>query len=1204
MTTESPTRQRRTWPRRVAKLALLLGLVLLLGALALRWRLARGPLSLGFFEPQIESALNGLTDPLTVELDQAVLAYDSWKQPLSLEVRGLTLLSRTGKALVTLDEAGVLVSLPALLHGQLSLVGVDLTGVRVRVHRSKDGRFALGLEDSAAVSSDHPDLADLVDRWLAGDDSTGLQRLRLRGAALEVDDRSLDLRWGAEALELDLRRHDDSKLTATGGADLLIAQTSTPATVSTTYDLAERALTGQISLPQVVPAEIGPRLYGWSGWSALDRRTAVTVGVTTHDGFEPQRAALTVEEKHLSLQADADFGGALDTLWVDLQLQRIDPASFAALDARLGALTELHFPLKGTARLHLDQGAARHLELALRGADPASDPGAVSATLDFVPSTDGEESPRTTRGHVDLERLKPWLLASLAEPLARLEGIRTPLVGTLDFELTGREIERVDFEVQAESGALHLEEVYPQPIALTSATLRGSVSEGSRIWRLEEGRFRLGEQTITTRIDAHRSETGYAIRFHADSSSVPFEQALRYWPPKVSAPSRSWIEENLSAATLGAAQVAIEASLALGDEPSLAVETLDASLPFSGLDLQLLSPETVIGGIDGTARFTLERLDFAVDRAQLRGLSISEATVVLTDLGGDVPLSVDATLSGPIEQVVSVLVEEPLALISSELLAGVTGDLTGKLALTLPLAGDQEIGWEQIDLDASADLKRVSWPQGPLDLDLENGNLHLELAERTIDVRGTVETAGAIAQVEFRQGLETPPTPFEVRVATRIDEQAARALGLPDQDYVSGAIQLEASYRGQAEGSGQLKLHGDLTPLIVTIPEIDWSKSAGQTGALEVDATFDGQGRLSIGGLRLTAADLEATGHAELGGTPLVLERAELSTLRWGKSRLDTTITRELDRDYTVVLGGDNLDLTPVVESMKNRKPAVSEPAGARPSSLEAAGSGNATPGPIAVTVKAALEQVELKRASLQTVLANLRYDSGSLQHFNVVSTVGPKGMIAADLRSVDSAQELDLEVIDAASILHSLQDQAHFTGGNVDLHLRRESPDSTWQGHFEVTDIVLLHLPTVTKILSLASLRGLGEAFRSSGLEVKSFATDLQLGKGEIAMSKALAFGPAFYLTLEGQLNLPEDRVELEGSLAPASTLQRVLGKIPAVKWVLMGRNQQGILATDFTLNGPLEDPEVKVQPFSTLTPGITRDILEAFRPEDKEPP
>jgi hypothetical protein len=60
---------------------------------------------------------------------------------------------------------------------------------------------------------------------------------------------------------------------------------------------------------------------------------------------------------------------------------------------------------------------------------------------------------------------------------------------------------------------------------------------------------------------------------------------------------------------------------------------------------------------------------------------------------------------------------------------------------------------------------------------------------------------------------------------------------------------------------------------------------------------------------------------------------------------------------------------------------------------------------------------------------------------------------------------------------------------------------------------------------------------------------------------------------------------------------VQRAIGKIPGLSRLVLGRDRAGVVATRFRLTGAIAEPEVKVEPLSTFTPGFLRDVFGGAR-------
>ena len=63
-----------------------------------------------------------------------------------------------------------------------------------------------------------------------------------------------------------------------------------------------------------------------------------------------------------------------------------------------------------------------------------------------------------------------------------------------------------------------------------------------------------------------------------------------------------------------------------------------------------------------------------------------------------------------------------------------------------------------------------------------------------------------------------------------------------------------------------------------------------------------------------------------------------------------------------------------------------------------------------------------------------------------------------------------------------------------------------------------------------------------------------------------------------------------------PAYTLNALLGRIPLIGNILTGGEGGGVIAVDYSLSGPLDEPKIQVNPLSALAPGILRNLLRGL--------
>ena len=131
-----------------------------------------------------------------------------------------------------------------------------------------------------------------------------------------------------------------------------------------------------------------------------------------------------------------------------------------------------------------------------------------------------------------------------------------------------------------------------------------------------------------------------------------------------------------------------------------------------------------------------------------------------------------------------------------------------------------------------------------------------------------------------------------------------------------------------------------------------------------------------------------------------------------------------------------------------------------------------------------------------------------------------------------------------------------------------------------------------MARILALPSFTGLVSTLSGDGLPFSTLRGDFAYSGSRMAIKNLLAFGESLGITANGWVDTERDRLELEGTVAPAYALNSLLGNIPIVGQ-LLGGGSQGLFAANYRLSGSSDNPDVSVNPLSVLTPGILRQLF-----------
>ena len=196
---------------------------------------------------------------------------------------------------------------------------------------------------------------------------------------------------------------------------------------------------------------------------------------------------------------------------------------------------------------------------------------------------------------------------------------------------------------------------------------------------------------------------------------------------------------------------------------------------------------------------------------------------------------------------------------------------------------------------------------------------------------------------------------------------------------------------------------------------------------------------------------------------------------------------------------------------------------------------------------------------------------------------------------SEDGDYRLDARMNDMGAGLRALGIIDTIEGGNLEVTATSAgpAPNHPLDGRIEAQDYLLREAPVMAKLLSLASFTGISNVLFGDGLKFKRLVGEFRLENDVVSTELLRAYGNALGLTAKGTLDFDRDAIDMEGTVVPAYTVNRIIGEIPVLGPILVGGKGEGIVAVVYGIDGRLSDPQVSVNPLSVLTPGFLRGIF-----------
>ncbi|MBV8096400.1 MAG: AsmA-like C-terminal domain-containing protein [Acetobacteraceae bacterium] len=204
----------------------------------------------------------------------------------------------------------------------------------------------------------------------------------------------------------------------------------------------------------------------------------------------------------------------------------------------------------------------------------------------------------------------------------------------------------------------------------------------------------------------------------------------------------------------------------------------------------------------------------------------------------------------------------------------------------------------------------------------------------------------------------------------------------------------------------------------------------------------------------------------------------------------------------------------------------------------------------------------------------------------------------ALDISPNPAGRRVSAEAADAGRLLLGLSVIDRIEGGGLKVAAEFDDrqPTDPLAGTAELSDFRIRDAPGLVRVLQAISLYGLAEMASGTGLAVSRLIAPFRLEGDVLRLDNARAFSPSLGFTAKGEINFKAQVTNLEGTIVPAYFFNSLLGKIPFVGKMFSPEKGGGLFAATYAVRGPLDNPQVSVNPLAAVTPGVLRGIFGAF--------
>jgi hypothetical protein len=719
------------------------------------------------------------------------------------------------------------------------------------------------------------------------------------------------------------------------------------------------------------------------------------------------------------------------------------------------------------------------------------------------------------------------------------------------------------------------------PLILNRFLLRLRIDPGKQRVDVEQGEF--GNMDLGIALSGGLDLSGDDPRLALGIAGTRMSVAAmkRLWPATAAPKVRAWVEEHVQAGTVERLDIATNAawSTLKSSGPPIPDDGLAIKIVGHGAEIRPVESLPAIRDADFDVRITGRTAVINIGRGNVemspgRKLSITNGVFEVPDtFPKSPPAKARFRLDGSVPAAAELLGMERLREYSGAPLDPATsrGTLTAQVALGMPLKQDLAPGSSTYTINL--DVANFAAERMVMGQKIEAAVLKVSANNQGHWIRGDVKINGVPATLDYRKPRDAEA---DVRVQTILDETARNKFGFDLGGLLSGPVPVKISGRVSArEGDTRFAVDADLTQAKVDNLLPGWAKAPGQPAR----ATFTLVNKTSgtrFEDLVVDAASASVKGMVEVDSSGDVMAANFPVFSLSDRDKTTLKADRGADGTLRVTVRGDLYDGRGFIRSAMAGGPSGGKLKHDKDVDLDV------KLGTVVGYHGETLRGLDLRLSRRGGVITSLALNA----------KLGRDTPLTGDVRGRGNSGRpvIFIETNDAGAFFRFNDIYPKIVGGEMWVALDPQSPDQAPQeGILNIRDFAVRGEAALDRVAA-GPQQPNGQ---SAGVEFSRMRVDFTRSVGRLTIKEGIVRGQAVGATVDGYIDYLRDDVRMRGTFVPLYGLNNMFGQIP-IFGLFLGGSNEGLLGVTYEVVGPPSAPVLRVNPISAVAPGLLRKFFE----------
>ncbi|MBO6827897.1 MAG: hypothetical protein JJ879_16990, partial [Sneathiella sp.] len=723
--------------------------------------------------------------------------------------------------------------------------------------------------------------------------------------------------------------------------------------------------------------------------------------------------------------------------------------------------------------------------------------------------------------------------------------------------------------------------LYKEPLPIKSAQLDGHSMAPFTGVNLNRGMIATMGPEVAIAGSVQNGVDGFGMSLEGSFDRLEVNTLGRYWPYSAAVDGYNWVTSRIRDGYAKNVKFLVDFAPGVLESGVIPDQAVKLEFDLEGVSTNYFPPLPKDTNITGSAVLTATKIHIYDMEGELEDMKVSAGDALIYDFDKDTQYAdISVTVEGQNKSIFGFLDREPLGLvrdynIDPDQMTGV-GTVTAQFVFPLL----DSLLLNQVQYEAKGQFADAFITDVYGDLDVSKGDFAALVTPEKLSVKGRGDLAEIPADISFMawfKGKQKNTRRYEVQASVN-DEQRAK-LDLLNMDYLTGPVGVSLAIDVKETGDAAGLVTMNLLEAEIDVPELRYRKPVGVTGHMGTQFETKANGKSTLSNIRLVSEGLEVAGSAQLDDNGLVEFTA--NKLAFGNNYLALQVIRNSAKNYTANLRGQYFDARPfIVEnySLNEGKAEAKEEEDA-----------------FEVILNLSLETVQLDGdVSIQAANGYVDYAGGVIRQANLTGQVNGEHTLDFTMNQSLKGRHMELTTNHAGLLLKGMDiyDNAREGAMVIKSDIDDTQEESLAKGWIEIKDLRIVDAPVLGRILTVGSLGGIVELLQNDGMTFATVEGPYTYQNGVIETKNFRAVG-SIGITASGRVDQKDGTLDIFGTVIPSYTLNSILGNIPILGRLLVGREGEGIFGFSYKVDGKTEDPNVFVNPVSALAPGILRRMF-----------